>query len=177
MFNAAGTDLQQCREPPSLPPLATSTVTAARGRGRRNESDSAWHDPALAIDERLKLAEGKPSAQADGRDGPARLRCLRLSVQELSEAIADRRRKRTSPAAPPAARDTSTQAQGTRKKAPARTAGCHGSPAPPRPRPSRPPSRPSASLRPPQPFPARLYFQTLNQVRFDERHPAGLLWT
>ena len=39
-----------------------------------DEEEFPWHDPALALDERLKLAEGKPLARADGGDGAARLR-------------------------------------------------------------------------------------------------------
>ena len=46
--------------------------------------DFPWHDPALELDERMTLAEGRPlQAAADGGDGAARLRPVRLSVPDL----------------------------------------------------------------------------------------------
>ena len=56
------------------------------------EEEFPWHDPALPMDERLKLAEGKPfEREADGRHGPARLR--------LPAATCARPTPRPSPAA------------------------------------------------------------------------------
>ncbi len=43
-----------------------------------------WHDPNLAMDDRLALAEGKPlERELDVRDGAAQLRRLRVLVPDI----------------------------------------------------------------------------------------------
>ena len=43
------------------------------------DDDAPWHDPSLPIDDRMRMADGKPLQRPnDGGDGPAGLRPVRL---------------------------------------------------------------------------------------------------
>jgi len=57
---------------------------ADRGRG-----GFPWHDPTLCVEERIKLASGRPSSATDGGNGPARLRPVRgTCARPYAESIA-----------------------------------------------------------------------------------------
>ncbi len=48
------------------------------------EEEAPWHDPAMPIADRMKLAEGKPLKRQLFRcHGPAELRTVRLSLRNL----------------------------------------------------------------------------------------------
>ena len=77
---------------PALPPIAAlnGATTAAPAAAEPEAEDFPWHDPALAIDDRMKLAEGKPkplrlmAAMAQLDCGTCGYLC-----KTYSEAIAD----------------------------------------------------------------------------------------
>ena len=59
------------------------------------DEEFLWHDPALAMDERMKLAQSKPlPARFDGGDGAVGLRFVRLFVPDLRRGDRVGRRRR-----------------------------------------------------------------------------------
>ena len=109
-----------------------ATCRAPRRRRWRRDDDgeAPWHDPAMPIDERMTLAEGRPlRAQAVRRHGAAGLRPVRLSVRDLLGGHRRGRGDASSTSACPAARRRAACSSGCwRRRRP--------------PRPPRPPRRP-----------------------------------
>ena len=87
LSSAAGPAVQGAA-PLGMPPMPESSGSVAVAEA---EEDFPWHDPTLPIAERLALAEGRPRAAADGRHGAARLRYLRLPLQNLCAGHRSRR--------------------------------------------------------------------------------------